>query len=210
MNKRFFFTVGVLLGGAFGISCVSPFYGTARIEPGWHMDAGIAATTYVAELAWRYPYSIGCRGDLELRYGFNKYMQMNAQAGLGIGFSLSSWSDPSYRGGDVYPLLDGVLGIQTALPVGFLTPALRMEFSYFLGEPELVSTALLGIGLKERFTLGGRLHLDELIDPYSLDAFVGFHPSSKWSMFAGIKFFFHGYDITYPPVATLGVGYKLR
>lgn len=55
-------------------SCVSPFYGTARIEPGFHMDAGLAATSFDFATWEGEEWCAGLRGDVELRYGFNEYL----------------------------------------------------------------------------------------------------------------------------------------
>lgn len=65
--------------------CVSPFYGTARIEKGWHTDVGLGPTSYIAGFGEPNSHFFGFRGDVEVCYGFNQYLQANARLGLGLG-----------------------------------------------------------------------------------------------------------------------------
>lgn len=198
--------------GALCLSCVSPFYGTARVEPGWHKDVGLAATTFVFTLTEWLPYCIGGRGDFELRYGFNEYLQANGRIGLGLGFSESRYEGQSWDG--PYPLVDCALGIQAALPSKYVTPALRLE----LGQRPV--TFLLGIGEKERVTvglellglsIGGSGLFSFSWPPLWVDGFISVHISPQWSIFAGGRMMDPEVAVSSPyPSLALGVGYNLK
>lgn len=183
--------------------CVSPFYGTARIEKGWHMDAGVAATSFVVPSLssyWPNHYCIGGRGDFTLQYGFNKYFELSGHAGLGLGISIPD-SVPSH----LEALGEGTIAIQAALPVKYLTPALSLGFSYPSG-PQC--SVLLGIGQDEKVTLGGRLHffVEDVVGLVPcVNIFAGVHLKSRWIVFGGYEIF-----PPIPPVATLGVGFKIK
>ena len=212
MNKRYLFTDGLLLGGVLITSCVSPFYGTARIEKGWNADVGIGGMqTLVPNLdSWGYSLFWGTRVDGEISYGFDKYLQ--AQARMGIGFYhsyLPFFVDPG-------------IGLQAALPVGPITPALRTEVSYYGGGVTFSPAVLLGIGRKERVTLGGRIHIfgnagddphpeyGPYLEDTPTDFFVTVH-LGRWNIFAGSQFFYHSFRYPHErPVATAGIGYKLK
>lgn len=213
MYKRSLVKVGVLLGGALGLSCVSPFYGTARIEKGWHSSVGFAVTTFVS--SENYDECPGGRGDLEIRYGFNQYLQANGRIGLGLGYIPPSPEGEAVppREGGIYPLLDGGVGLQTAYPMVNITPALRVEAGQ-----ELSLMPLLGIGKREWITLGVEfsyfLFGPEGTHPEGglLNAFLSVHPYPRWSIFAGTNvtiLFDPGFYLTEYPLVTLGVGYNI-
>ena len=131
MDKQNFRALVVLVMGigAFFVSCVSPFYGTARIEKGWHMNAGAAAASYFYPLMnsyWPDPYCIGGRADFTLEYGFNKYFEIRGQIGLGTGISIPDSGIKSGR----YPLGEGTLALQAALPCKIISPAISLGYSY--------------------------------------------------------------------------------
>jgi len=201
MQKGVGFTVISLVVGAFTLSCVSPFYGTARIEPGWHMDAGVAATTFISPANEWFPECIGGRGDYEIRYGFNQYLQVNGRIGAGLGYRLPSEGFPPPPIKDMYPLLDGAIGIQGSFPLGSVTPSLRVELIY--PHSQIVApTLLFGLGRNEWLTIGVGGHL--------VDVFVTAHPSKRWSFFAGANVFsIFNADYSDYPLASIGVGYKI-
>lgn len=211
MQKKISLTIIALVIGAFSLSCVTPFYGTARIEKGWHMDAGIAATTFICnENVDQCP---GGRTDLEIRFGFNKYFQAGGRIGLGAGYIPPSPEDEAVppRKGGVYPLLDGGLGLQTAYPMEYITPALRLE----LGQ-ELSLVSIIGIGKREWLTIGveGTYFLfgpeGSRLEGGLINLFVTIHPFSRWSVFLGCTIPTHrtGFILEIPLV-TIGIGYRI-
>jgi hypothetical protein len=144
------------VAGVTGVTgCVSPFYGTARIEKGLHIDAGIAGVSYVDGWMGRNPSYTGIRGDIELRYGVCKYLQGSARIGLGWGYG-----GKDYFGVAEHDFLHDVsLGPQFSLPItskngSQLTPGLRIEAGYANDEFYATPTVLLGFGNPESFTLG--------------------------------------------------------
>lgn len=182
-----------------GTGCVSPFYGTARIEEGLKIDAGIAYSKIVEPVFdhWGYYLSEGIRGDAVFRYGFNDYIGVHARAAIG------------------YPMVEAGLGLQAAYPIGPVTPALQTEFAF--GDPGPFSVGfLLGIGKKEWLTLGIRTHIpgtagDEphpeygpYFEPYPIDVFTGIH-IGRWNLFAGSQMFRYTYNDE--PLFTIGIGY---
>lgn len=179
--------------------CVSPFYGTARIEEGFHVKSGIAGITYIGGVGEWNAYHIGGRGDVQLTYGFNRYLQIDGRLGFGGGYNLDPY--PASRLYSFFP--EAALGVQGALPVKVFAPALRVELSYPMSSIGL----LLGFGEKELVTLGGRAHFGEFVELYTGDVFIGIHPLSRWSFFAGanLSTIFEGRI-----AATLGVGYKIK
>lgn len=194
-------------------SCVSPFYGTARIEKGFHAEIGVATHSFLFPWldAMQYGYRSGMRSDVELRYGFNRYLGLHARAALGVFYN------------DPLPFLDAGVGIQTALPLKWVTPALRSEVSLYGGCVTLSPTLLVGIGREEKVTLGGCVHLfgnsseanwddyHKALEDTPTDFFVGIHAFPRWTLFVGTQLFYHSY--IYPgkkPLYTIGVGYKLK
>jgi len=186
--------------------CVSPFYGTAKIEPGLHFDVGLAGMTYGYNYSsytdYYYPFA-GSRADFEVRYGISDYLGVSARFGAGLGTEFYIYSEP---------FIDGALGVQLVVPVeGPVTPALRTEFSGYLIEPTLSPAILLGIGREEeKITLGTRLHLrrgPEDLNVGGLDAFVGIHLSPQWTIFAGAEV--SSFFSSHPTFFTLGVGYGI-
>lgn len=152
---------------------------------------------------------IGMRGDIEVRYGFNPHLQLNGRVGFGWG---TAWRigemDPIPAWG-TSPTLDAGLGIQAALPLGPLTPALRVELAPFV----LISNFLLGIGQKREWvTLGGQVYTS--IDyqnnvVFPLGAFIGIHPTPRWTIFAGSGIFTSLLDGS-EPLFSVGLGYKVE
>lgn len=116
-------------------SCVSPFYGTAKIEPGFHVNAGVGVGQFVEgsyEATSRY---IGPRADVEVGYAFSHFFKAHIRAGVARG-----WRSEEYVEGDSPPprlkatLLDGAIGIQVSSPHHYPTPALRLEVGLGGGE----------------------------------------------------------------------------
>lgn len=172
--------------------CVSPFYGTARIEPGWQTSYGVALYSSV--------YFLGLREDVHVSYGFNPYLKAYLEAALGTAFP---------------DLADGRIGVQAALPAGWVTPAMRLELSVY-NTISLSPSFLLGIGRKEFLTLAIRTHIYPQIfnkeDPQSEFPIIltcGIHPMPQLTIFAGADIgtlgrAYYGFD----PLFSLGVGYN--
>lgn len=211
MQKRIFFTGFVLMAGMLALSCVSPFYGTARIEKGWHMDAGVAAATFIGGPIGESPsYYTGLRGDYELRYGFNKYLQVHGRIGLGLGYDFLYGKEPYMPGWDFSPLFDGALGIQTSIPFTHFVPAIRLDFHGPLVSPIL----LLGIGKEEQVTVGTDFTnlFYNLFGQAWLVGWNGFlkvQLSSRWAIFAGGGIPDPEFSFPYP-LLTLGLGCNLK
>ena len=191
-------TLSVLL-----INCVSPYYGTARIETGWAINAGAGLHSTVVPVLDAGPiYGLGLRSDVEIGYGFEKYFKPYVRGALGL-------NTASLYFGDI-----GV-GFQGALPVGPITPAVKIEVNTTSARPTFAPAFLLGIGRKEVVTLGIRpqfvgFNPDEY-EPF-LDVLTTVHISPKLSIYIGaevtsfIEYFDENDDI---PFFSLGVGYKL-
>lgn len=209
MFKRFLFTTGVILVGVLGTSCVSPFYGTARIVPGWHIDAGIAGMSEITPSfdSWGFEHHYGIRADSEIRYGFNPFAQLNGRVALG--------------GAPAWPpvFADVAIGGQIAYPLGPIAPALRAEISWYGGGPTFSPAFLLGFGRTEWLTLGVRTHIPgnlgdsphpeygPYLDPYPIDMFVSFH-IGRVNLFAGSQVFRYSYNED--PVFSIGIGYNIK
>ncbi|NLI98279.1 hypothetical protein GX441_06425 [bacterium] len=178
--------------------CVSPFYGTARIEKGFHMDAGLAATSFL-QPGDPPSYCVGGRVDCEARYGFNEYLGLNGRAGLCYGKEVPFDSSGFGAAGNV------AIGVQGALPLKFITPALRIELTHYT-YPTIAPTLLLGIGQREFITLGARASIESIIMFDGIDVFLTVHPTSNWSVFGGVHFTSYQEE----PLAAIGVGYKLK
>lgn len=189
-------------------SCVSPFYGTAKIEPGFHVNAGVGVGQFVEgsyEATSRY---IGPRADVEVGYAFSHFFKAHIRAGVARG-----WRSEEYVEGDSPPprlkatLLDGAIGIQVSSPHHYPTPALRLE----VGLGGVSSDLMFGIGEAEWLTLGTRVYFhsaDVTSSPFSVAPFVGIHPLRRLSIFAtpGALTPYEGYT----PFFTVGIGYKLK
>ncbi|MBN2378524.1 hypothetical protein JXM67_01815 [candidate division WOR-3 bacterium] len=208
--KLFLITIAIIVAMASVTGCVSPFYGTARIDPGWHMDAGVAATSFIGGAIGEGGGSyIGGRGDLEVRYGLNKYWQINGRVGFGWG---AAWwvdeMDPIPAWG-TSPTLDAGIGLQAALPLGPVTPAIRVE----LGPWVLISNFLFSVGQsREWLTLGCRVYvLSEEMGKISfpISGFIGVHPTSRLTIFVGpgVK---SSASEGYAPLFSVGLGYKVE
>jgi len=220
MRKRAFFTCIVLLSGMLvGVTgCVSPFYGTARIEKGWHADGGVAALVYdnVEDMnGWEAFYDgreifyTGIRGDVELSYGIFDFWKCNLRTGIGYGFNGQYESDPygEMRSASDETFLDAAIGTQLSVNDIFssnVTPALRIEGGYMNNNFYVSPTLMLGIGNPEVVTIGTRVHV------YPTEFFLGIH-LDRWNIFTGLNPW--SLSSSYPyclPIATLGVGYKIK
>jgi len=192
---------------------VSPFYGTARIDKGFHCYAGMAATSFIAPSGPSYHYTncVGARADVSLQYGFCKYLQAKAQIAAAYGWSLREEEEapgerPADPGGIPHGLFDGSIELQGAWPFKSFTPAIILGVTpYLLFSPTFTATALTGIGNPEIVTLGARY-----IYPYWIDGIVDVHPHPRWSVFAGYRFFLPPSETHEMPVATAGIGYKIK
>jgi hypothetical protein len=202
--------VGVMcVTGVTGTGCVSPFYGTARIEKGLRAEVGASVMTYIgAPVEYNEP-SVGIAGDIALSYGFNPYLQIGTRLGLCYGQSgfLITEADNETRVNpwDFYP--DVALHLQTAISCKKLTPALRIDGSLSHG----LSTALLmGFGNPEKLTLGLRGNAFGTPYPYGFDVFLVVRPVSRLSFFAGLVPYIPIEDGKPWPIATLGIGYSIK
>ncbi|TKJ40527.1 hypothetical protein CEE36_09560 [candidate division TA06 bacterium B3_TA06] len=191
----------ILIGGIWMTSCVSPYYGTARIEPGLNLNAGAALSTFVVvPICGVSTEEFGVRGDVELGYGIGQYLSPYIRLGGGVSLDAG--------------FLDPGVGLQLSLPVEYITPALLAEINLHMGEPTFSPAFLLGIGRAEKVTLGIRTQLAVVNpgdQPYSsMEIFVNTHLSSPWSIFVGLEATsvigaFQGEAF---PLTTLGVGYS--
>lgn len=189
-------------------SCVSPFYGTARIEPGFHVNVGAAVGQFTGPFHYSGWTFIGPRGDVEVGYAFGYFFKTHIRAGGGWGW----FSDTVVEGEGGLPnyeiyVVDAAIGIQAAYPHKYVTPAFRIEG----GLGGLTSDLLVGIGEREWLTLGTRVYFHKEY-PENIKTtfapFVGIHPIKHLSIFASPGGFtpFEGYT----PYFTFGVGYHLR
>jgi hypothetical protein len=196
MSKKLILCLALLIMGVWVLGCMPPpFYGTAKIEPGFHWDAGVAGGGGIVcdFMGGEEMEGLGGGVSTELRYGSNKYVQWHARAGV----------DTYIGGAPVVPRIG--MGIQTALPLEVVTPAFRLEAAGIW--PVTITPALLlGIGRNEIPTLGFRLHywLGEYIYLSAGELFLTIHLMPRWGVFvSGAK----GDDLQW---ITLGVGYKIR
>lgn len=226
MNWKGAFLLSLIVLGMGG--CVAPFYGTARIEEGWHVDVGLAGSTYLKDrsnLDVDYdriinpgdPYFYAIRSDIELRYGLNKYIQGSIRTGLGIGFHGYIYDAVPREVEDDF-LFDMAIGPQFALPidlenVGQITPAMRLEACYGYGQFYLLPTFVLGLGNPEYFTLGGRFYHPEVeMNFFPCEVFASIH-LWRFDFFAGVNVYTTWWHPDYwrvPPVVTVGIGYKIK
>ena len=202
MHKRVFIPSLSLLLAIATSSCVSPYYGTARIEPGWQVNTGTGVHSAVMPvLDAPAVYGIGIRCDGEIGYGLDKYVKPYARAAVGLNTACIGYADIG-------------LGLQAALPVWIFTPAVKLEINSTWIQPTFSPVVLLGIGKKEWFTLGTKTYFIAFGDPSYpefLDVFTTVHISPRWSIFAGaeinsfIDIFEDGNGY---PFFTVGAGYK--
>ncbi|TKJ40526.1 hypothetical protein CEE36_09555 [candidate division TA06 bacterium B3_TA06] len=203
MRKKRYIPFVALALAVLMTSCVSPYYGTARIEPGWQLDTGLGLhTTLIPVLDGGDPvYGVGIRCDGEIGYGVGKYLKPYVRGAVGL--------NTAYLG-----FADAGIGFQTALPLGPIAPAVKLELNPMMGEPTFSPAFLLGIGREERVTLGARTHFIVFGAPYYpffLDVFATAHISPRWSIFAGaeINSFIDTFDDGDGyPFFTVGAGYK--
>jgi hypothetical protein len=203
MKRKSTLILTLIFGMSLIISCVAPYYGTARIEPGADINAGIAYTTGIT--AW--PSSVqGIRADIYAGQGLNRYLKPYVRASVGVGYE--TYYPETFRDEDGFlPIFDAGVGLHCALDLKYITPAIVIELSPYMGVS--VSTALLmGIGNREIVTLGVRPHftVGGFTEQDPIDVFASIHPFGKWSFFAGT-------EITtlsdYGPWFTVGLGYRL-
>ncbi|MBA7603655.1 hypothetical protein ES703_10770 [subsurface metagenome] len=192
----------ILIGGIWMTRCVSPYYGTARIESGWQLDVGLGLHSTVVPLFDADPmYGIGIRCDGEIGYGLDKYVKPYARAALDLNTAYIGYADIG-------------LGLQVALPVWIFTPAVKLEINSTWIQPTFSPVVLLGIGKSEWVTLGAKTYFFPFADsnyPEFLDVFATAHISPRWSIFAGaeINSFIDTFeDDNGYPFFTVGAGYK--
>jgi len=184
-------------------NCVSPYYGTARIEPGWNINTGAGLHSTVVPVLDAGPmYGVGLRCDGEIGYGVNRYIKPYVRGGLGL-------NSASLYFGDIG------IGLQTAVSVGPVTPAFKIEVNSTGARPSLAPAFLLGFGKREVLTLGVRPQLvgfnPEMYEPF-VDVLMTVHISPRLSIFAGAEVtsfveFFDQRDII--PFFSIGAGYKV-
>ncbi|MBD3285943.1 hypothetical protein GF359_05635 [candidate division WOR-3 bacterium] len=211
-----------MLAGLVSVGCVSPYYGTAQVEKGWHVDLGLAAVSYMndGELSGIYylgtppstPQFYGVRGDAEVRYGFNEYIQCHGRMGLGYGTFGKIHTYEYTPVGDNF-LVDVAAGPQFALPMPFekggqISPALRIEACYGYGDFFALPTLLVGVGDPEFLTLGARFYVHPWVPG---DAFVGVH-IGRFNILAGMNLatIVHPDYHRVPLIGTIGIGYSIK
>jgi hypothetical protein len=153
---------------------------------------------------------VGGRFDISLQYGFCKYFQAKGLIGRLFGWSLretevDQWGFPGDPGGTPHGLFDGSIELQGACPFKSFTPAIVLGLASYPITPTFTATALAGIGNPEVVTLGAKYTFPEWID-----ALVGVHPHPRWSLFAGYRFFLPPSETYEIPIATAGIGYKIK
>jgi hypothetical protein len=209
LNKRIasILRISVCVTGVVCVTgCVSPFYGTARIEKGLNVDIGVTGMTYIGAYGeWMAP-SVGVMGNLSVRYGFNPYLQFGARFGAGYGQTGFLAVDDSGNFHNPWEFgADAAINVQTSLPRKNVTPGLILEYSSVHG----FSAALLaGWGKPERFTLGLRGSFWGSYAPAGFDLLAIVRPLPRLSLFIGLDplaTFLSGDGFW--PVSTLGLGY---
>jgi hypothetical protein len=193
--------------GVTGTGCVSTFYGTARIEPGTHLDVGVGAASFISASSDVAYSCVGGRVDVQGSHGFNQYLQIDARLAGSVFFS-ERYERPDITSWNISPI-DPAIGVQAALPLNWFTPAIRTEITstLFWGVKPVISPVLLfGFGNPEFLTLGARARIGEW---KFFDTFAVVHIAKRWSIFTGI-------DITsivddqYPLMGTLSIGYSIK
>ncbi len=213
MSKRFFLLALIIALSLCTVGCVAPYYGTARIEPGWDFNAGVSYATGPDQITETDHVHWGIRLDGYAGYGFNPYVKPYLRCAFGI-YHVVSYPFP----GDVDdtisryfdPGVDIGAGVQAALPLGFVTPALNVEVSPY-GVCEVSTALLVGLGKREILTLGVRPHFTPASFDYGylpIDVFCSVHPIKGLSLFAGVEVgsrLEHGFWDA--PWFTIGAGY---
>lgn len=190
--------------GVTGVTgCVAPFYGTARIEEGLHVETGVCAMSYIGAFGeWSAP-SIGGMANVALFYGFNPYVQLGSRLSLGYGqtgFIVHDTAGNPHNPWEIFG--DATLNVQAAIPGESTTLALRLEGS---ASRAVTASLLLGLGKTEKVTLGIR----GFIVGRGIDIMTIVRPLPKLSLFIGVDPV--GFFMDTPwPVATLGIGCKLK
>lgn len=202
MRKRIYSLSFLILGALSFTHCVSPYYGTARIEPGWNVTCGAALHSCIVPVTDVSGYSIGLREDIFVSYGFNRYLGAHIQAGFGTAI-------PEAPG-----FVDGLAGLQAALPLGPLTLSLRADIASYYGFLSISPMFLMGVGKREYVTISVSTHSDFFFQEqhyYPVILGLGIHPTAKWSLFCGadVKTLMIDDYGRFEPIATIGLGYQL-
>lgn len=148
-------------------------------------------------------YGVGIRYDGELGYGVGRVLKSYVRGAVGLNTASLGFADIG-------------IGFQAALPVGLITPAVKLELNSTWIQPTFTPTLILGIGKKEWVSLGIRRHFIGFGSPdypSFLDVFATAHISPKWSIFAGaeINSFVDTFeDGSGYPFFTVGVGHKFE
>ncbi len=202
MSKKISLMILVIIGAAAMVGCVSPYYGTARIEPGWEYTMGTAFHTLRVPTITGPRYCMGLMQDIGISYGFNRYSKIFFNAGFG----------PALPEGKI--LIGRAVGVQAAAPLGSVTPALRIEYTGYGLEPSISPGLLLGIGRREWLTLNVRTQINphDLAGQDSLPIItgVGFHITPALTLWAGGELktlWIDEYDCFYP-IMSAGLGYR--
>lgn len=202
MSKKISLMILVIIGAAAMVGCVSPYYGTARIEPGWEYSMGTAFHTLRVPTITGPRYCMGLMQDIGISYGFNRYFKIFFNAGFGT----------ALPEGKI--LIGRAVGVQAAAPLGSVTPALRIEYTGYGLEPSISPGLLLGIGRREWLTLNVRTQINphDLAGQDSLPIItgVGFHITPALTLWAGGELktlWIDEYDCFYP-IMSAGLGYR--
>lgn len=202
MRRTQIIPIVTLLLGSLTISCVSPYYGTARIEPGWQYSMGTAFHTLRIPNTPGPRYCMGLMQDLHISYGFNRYVKINLNAGFGT----------ALPDGEI--LIGRGVGVQAAVPLGPVTPALRLEYTGYGVKPSVSPGLLFGIGRREWLTLNVRTHINPnalaLQDSLPVIIGAGFHITPELTLWAGGELktlWIDEYGCFYP-IMSAGLGYK--
>jgi len=202
MKRKSTLILILIVGMSMIISCVSPYYGTARIPPGWDANAGVALNSYyLVPICGSISYELGLRGDIEVSYGIARILRPYLRLGGGV----------SLGGG----FIDPGAGLQLSVPTGNVTPSVIAEVNLQLGEPTIAPAVLIGVGgEEEKLTLGARTECsidspgDQFYVPW--EVFATYHHNPRLAVFCGVElrtligtFTDNGY-----PLITLGVGYN--
>jgi hypothetical protein len=198
MRKRIYLLPFLIVGMLSIISCVSPYYGTARIEPGFHLDAGLSISTFIPPVSDGPGYAISPHVDLESKYGFNEYLQTHARFSAGFSYP--------------YSYFDAGAGLQAAVPLGIVTPAVRSEVTCYGGFLTFSPAFLAGFGRNEFLTVGMRTHWDFINrdqSTFPFEIFVTGHISQRWAIFLGGEIHtLRDMETHGDPILTLGIGYN--
>jgi hypothetical protein len=184
-----------------GTGCVSPFYGTAKIQKGLNISGGVGVNQFEMG-SFIYSYlSTGPRADLEVGYAFNNVVKPYIRGGLGFGWRTE---EPTGEDGG-FPdriewLGDAAVGIQVAYPNRPLTPAIRLEVGTCLVSADM----MVGIGNTEWLTLGMRVNVEPSFTPY-----LTIHPVRRLSIFVSPGTISSNQS-GFVPYYSFGIGYSIK